>query len=126
MPSLFLGREVWYSDSMVPLRELNRTCAVRPAARRFPAQILCRLLGNRVEPCPLDPACRPCEKHGLWVLYASLGAGSAAAFCLLFWVLRLTRLSRLLGLLGAILLPPLRWGVESAVTTKRWYDSLFF
>lgn len=118
--------EVWYSAGMVPLRELNSTCAARPAARRFPAQILCRLLGNRARPCLLDPACRPSAQHGLWVLYACLAAGGTAAFCLVYWVLRLTRLSRLLGLLGRLVLPPVRWGVEAIVTTKRWYDSLFF
>ena len=111
---------------MVPLRDLNRTCAARPAARRFPAQVLCRLLGNTARPCRLDPVCKPSEKHGLWVLYGSLGAAAAAGLCLVFWVLRITRASRLLGLGLRVVLPPVQWALGSIVTARRWYDSLFF
>lgn len=111
---------------MVPLRDLNRTCAERPASQRFPAQILCRILGNSIKPCFLDRLCRPCEKHGLWVLYTSLTAIGMAVFCLLFWTLRLTRISKVLALLWKIVFTPILWFIQSILAAKRCYDSIIF
>lgn len=111
---------------MVPLKRLNSICAARPVARTIPSQVACRLLGNTEKPCVLDPVCKPVEARGLWVFYGSLALGATGGFCVLFWILRVTRASRLLGLLLRVALPPVQWSVNSAITARRWWDSLFF
>ena len=123
---LSLNRKVCYSVAMVLLKELNAQCSVRPVARTVPGQIACRIFGNAEKPCILDPVCRPCEKHGLKFFYGSLGLAGGAVFLLLFWIFRISRAYKLFGLLFGLLLPPVRWVLRSAVTAKRWWDSLFF
>ena len=109
---------------MVILDELNRICARRIVANSRPSQILCRLLGNRVGPCPIDPICKPCDDKGLWVIYAGLAGLAGAVFFILFWILRLTRLSRVLGFATRLFLPPLRWCLQAVDAVKRFYDEL--
>jgi hypothetical protein len=109
---------------MIPLSRLNKICLTRLVSRTVPAQVACRLLGNDRGPCVIDKICAPCDKHGAWFLYGVLLTGLLVAFLGLFWVLRLTRLSRVLGLILRIFSPPLRWSLDTALWFKDGFDSL--
>ena len=111
---------------MVPLRNLNQTCSNRPVSRAIPAQIACRLLGNTLSPCQLDAICRPCEKTGVWLFYSAFIVGAALLFLALFWVLRITRLSRVLGWLTSFLIPPLKWAGNCFAAIVNFYRNLPF
>ena len=109
---------------MIVLDELNRFCASRVVANDRPAQVLCRLLGNRVKPCSADPLCRVCDRKGVWVLYSALSGAILLVFFVMFWLLRVTRLSRVLGAVGYIFIPPLRWAFTCLAEMKRFYNGL--
>jgi hypothetical protein len=111
---------------MVPLRELNQICSKRPVAHAIPAQIACRLLGNRLTPCQLDKICRPCEKTGVWLFYSAFLIGFILLFLTLFWVLRVTRLSRVLGWFSSLLLPPAKWVANCFAAAVNFYRNLPF
>jgi hypothetical protein len=111
---------------MVRLDELNGTCAARVVARARPSQVACRVTGNRRGPCALDPICAPADRLGLWVFYGALTTAGCLALTIVFWVLRLTRIGRLLGFAGRFFLPPVRWGLGMLGAAKRFYDGLPF
>ncbi len=111
---------------MVPLKNLNRDCAARPVSRAIPAHIACRLLGNTLKPCQLDSICRPCEKTGVWLFYSAFLVAFCAAFFVIFWALRVTRLSKLLGFIGRILLPPFKWLANCFAAMVHFYRNLPF
>lgn len=111
---------------MVPLRHLNQTCSKRPVARAIPAQIACRLLGNKLSPCQLDAICRPCEKTGVWLFYSAFVVGAALLFLALFWILRITRLSWVLSWFSALLMPPLKWIGNCFAAAVNFYRNLPF
>ncbi|HNX76508.1 MAG TPA: hypothetical protein PLM07_10560 [Candidatus Rifleibacterium sp.] len=111
---------------MVLLKNLNQECAVRPVSRAIPAHIACRLLGNSIKPCHLDTLCRPCSKSGVWLFYSGLLLAGCSLFFVVFWFLRVTRLSRLLGPLAALLLPPLNWLAQCFAAAYNFYRKLPF
>lgn len=106
---------------MIPLRDLNHLCAERTVARSIPAQIVCRLLGNAIKPCPCDPLCKPANTHGVWFFYSVLTAMSFAALMLTFWLLHITRIGWVLSLVGRLLLPPLRWAIGAGAALYRFF-----
>ncbi len=111
---------------MIRLDHLNRECAARPVSHAVPAQVACRVLGNGAKPCKLDHVCRPVANHGVWFFYTTLAGASAAVFIIVWWVLRLTRLSRLLGLVTGLLWPPLLWIASGLRSLKTAWDDIFF
>ena len=96
-------------ENMVKLRDLNRICRERVIAAHVPAQVTCRLLGNSQVPCPIDKLCQETDKRGILLYLSLLFATSLLAFGTVFWALRITYVGRVLGFLGNILLPPLKW-----------------
>ncbi|NCB39404.1 MAG: hypothetical protein EOM80_11610 [Erysipelotrichia bacterium] len=111
---------------MVALKNLNKVCKTRPVARAVPAQIVCRLLGNTLKPCQLDLICKPCGKNGAWIFYSSIVVGLAIAFFAIFWVLKITRLSKLLDLAARMILPPLKWLSLCFAAAVNFYRNLPF
>lgn len=111
---------------MVRLDHLNRECASRPVSHAVPAQVACRVLGNDARPCKLDPVCKPAGKHGIWLFYASLTGAAAGAFIVVWWLLRVTRLSRVLGFFTGLLWPPLKWLCSSLWRFKTAWEDVFF
>ncbi|HEY9069095.1 MAG TPA: hypothetical protein VIV61_02505 [Candidatus Ozemobacteraceae bacterium] len=110
---------------MVRLDRLNRECSGRPVSHAAPAQVACRVLGNEAFPCRLDPVCRPAGAHGVWFFYTAIAGSAAAAFVVLWWMLRLTRLSRLLDLVTGLIWPPLKWAAASLWRLKTAWDEVF-
>ncbi len=111
---------------MVRLDHLNRECAARPVSQAVPAQVACRVLGSETGPCRLDPVCRPAGKHGVWLFYTSLAGAAAGAFIFAWWLLRVTRLSRLLGFFVGLLWPPFQWVFSALWRLKTAWDDIFF
>lgn len=111
---------------MVQLRKLNNVCAARPVARAIPAQIVCRILGSSIKPCQLDQLCKPCEKTGVWLFYSAFLVVFSLAFLVVFWVLRVTRLSKLLWIFSALLIPPCKWLATSFAAMVNFYRNLPF
>lgn len=109
---------------MVRIDRLNAECSKRVVSRAIPAQIACRLLGNEEAPCPLDPVCRPADRHGIGLLYGAVAGGLFLLFLMGFWVLRITRFSRILGWCWAILFPPLRIGAQAANQVRHFWNDL--
>ncbi len=105
---------------MVPLYRLAAACKTRRAATVFPAQIVCRVLGNTEKPCPADPVCRPAETHGLTLFYAALGAGAFGIGLCCYWLLRFTGIAWLLRLLLRPLWPPVRACLRAITAAARW------
>lgn len=111
---------------MVPLRNLNQTCSSRSVANAIPAQIACRLLGNTKKPCQLDNLCKATEKVGVWSFYAAIASVVSLAFILIFWVLRITRASKLLHIVSRVLMPPFKWLSYSYAALYNFYKNLPF
>jgi hypothetical protein len=111
---------------MVKLKNLNSQCARRKVAHAFPAQIACRILGNESVPCKLDPICKPCESKTVLYFYAIFAAAISSFFFLVFWILRLTRLSRPLGWLTRIFAKPLVWLCKIGARLYNFYKNLPF
>lgn len=111
---------------MVLLKYLNKICAARPVSHAIPAQIACRLMGNRTGPCQLDPICKPCEKTGVWLFYSAVVGAFSLAFFVIFWFLRLTRIQKLLGLIFRIIAPPFKWLCYSFAGLYNFYRNLPF
>ncbi len=109
---------------MVKLFALNSVCLKRLVARSIPSQVACRLLGNTNSPCLLDRICSKSDSKGLSFFYGVLGGILLGTLVLGFWLLRITRLSKLLGLFGRVILPPLAWVITTVVAGKRFLDSL--
>ena len=109
---------------MVRLDRLNRICARRIVARTVPAHIACRLLGNSTTPCLLDKICAPVETKGLWYFYSILLLGAMVAFLGAFWVMRITRLGRVLAFFARLLVPPLKWIAGVIAAIKAFFDGL--
>lgn len=111
---------------MVRIDHLNRECAARPVARAVPAQVACRVLGNETGPCNLDHVCRPAGKYGVWFFYTTIAGATAGVFIVIWWLLRVTRLSRLLGFITGLLWPPLQWLGSFLWRIKTAWDETFF
>lgn len=111
---------------MVLLKHLNKICASRPVARAVPAQVACRILGNKTGPCQLDPLCRPCEKTGVWLFYSAFLGAFGLAFFVIFWLLRITRIQKLLGWLFRLIAPPFKWLSYSFASLYNFYKNLPF
>lgn len=111
---------------MVLLDYLNSICSKRTVAQSRPSQILCRLLGNTYKVCVLDPICLPVEKKGICFFYSVLGIAAVFVFVSIFWLLRVTRLSKLLNLVSRVVLPPFKWLVSLGIHLKNFYDGLPF
>ncbi len=111
---------------MVLLKNLNSECAGRPVARAIPAHLACRLLGNSLKPCQLDALCRPCGKTGVWLFYSVLLAAVCLTFFVIFWFLRITRLSKLLNLIAGMFFPPLKWLANLFSAALHFYRNLPF
>ena len=109
---------------MVRLDKLNRICAKRLVARTIPSHIACRLLGNEERPCVLDKICLPVEKKGLWYFYSILLLACLSTFLAAFWVLRITRVGRLLSFFLRLLIPPIRWVCRVIMGIKAFFDGL--
>jgi hypothetical protein len=110
---------------MVRLDHINEICARRRLANSRPAQVFCRLLGNDRQPCPADRFCQEVEKRGLRFFYLCLVSGLFFGLTALFWVLRITRLSRLFAFVLGLFIPPLKWVVQTIKAMKDFFDSLF-
>ncbi|MFZ2960123.1 MAG: hypothetical protein WA705_24850 [Candidatus Ozemobacteraceae bacterium] len=104
--------------------QLNAECAVRRLAYAFPAQIACRLLGNRLKPCVLDPLCKTSEKHGPVVFYSAIGALFFLLFIAGYWIARVTGIALVLRLLRALIYPPLLMVAGVYRDLKAMYDSM--
>lgn len=111
---------------MVLLKNLNKECVTRAVSRAIPAHIACRLLGNSQKPCALDPVCKPCNKTGVWLFYSSFLTAICLSFLLLFWVLRITKLSLILNLFAAIIIPPCKWLSNCLAAIVNFYRNLPF
>ena len=94
---------------MVLIKDLNKICSERKVAKDFPAQVICRLLGNKNAPCKLNKLCLQTESKGIWYLYATALLFVTLVFLTVFWLLRLTRLSKLAYPLALFVLIPLEW-----------------
>jgi len=119
----WVSGKIW---TMVLLKKLNKICSLRPVSRAIPAQIACRLLGNDKSPCPLDPICKPCEKSGVWLFYATIAGALSLVFLVIFWVLRITRLQKLLNWLFRLVSPPFKWLCYSFAGLYNFYRNLPF
>jgi hypothetical protein len=111
---------------MVQLKFLNQICCKRPVSRAIPAQIACRLLGNRSAPCKLDPICKPSEKFGVWLFYSAIAGVLGLIFLVLFWFLRVTRIQKLLNWVFAFFYPPFKWLCYSFAGLHNFYRNLPF
>lgn len=111
---------------MVKLKELNKTCKSRPVSHAIPAQTACRILGNRIKPCPLDPVCKPCNKTGVWLFYAAFAGAFTTVFFIVFWFLRITRIQKLLSWAFRFFAPPFKWLAYSLAGLHNFYKNLPF
>lgn len=111
---------------MVLLKKLNKECASRPVSRAIPAHIACRLLGNTLKPCQLDAICRPCGNVGVWLFYSTFLVAFGVIFFIVFWLLRITRLSKLLNMLAGLALPPIKWLGNMFAGMVKFYRNLPF
>ncbi|MBF0500620.1 MAG: hypothetical protein HQM09_10850 [Candidatus Riflebacteria bacterium] len=123
-PIFVFNPPICYSIRMVRLDSLNAECARRRLARAFPAQIACRIFGNKSKPCQLDPICRPSEKHGPVLFYTIISAAAILLFIAGYWIARLTGVALILRLLRRLFLPPLRMLAVVFRDMKSLYDSL--
>ncbi len=111
---------------MVRMDKLNEICNLRRISKAVPAQVTCRILGNDEKPCVIDKLCQLTDKNGIWFYYgALLGIGSSALF-LIFWFLRITRLSKVLSVIFSLMWPPVKWAIFSVFYVKELFDSLDF
>ena len=94
---------------MVLLKELNKICSNRKVAKEFPAQIICRLLGNNTDVCKLNKLCEKAETNGIWYFYTPILVSLLILYIALFWFLRLTKLSKFFYPLAMFLIIPLEW-----------------
>lgn len=109
---------------MVRIDRLNADCSKRAASRAVPAQIACRILGSDTKPCPLDPVCRPADRHGMALFYGAFAGVFLFGFLGIFWLLRITRVSRVLGWVWAFLYPPVRIMAQSANQARHFWNDL--
>ena len=94
---------------MVLIKDLNKKCANRRVALNFPSQVICRLLGNKLEPCKLNKLCEATEKKGIWYFYTAILLFALLVYLVLFWLLRLTKLSKICYPLVMLFIVPLEW-----------------
>lgn len=111
---------------MVLINELNDVCKNRKVSKEFPAQIICRLLGNKVEPCKLNKLCETAEKKGIWYFYTPILLFLLVLYTLLFWIMRLTKLSKLFYPLAMMFLIPLEWLAICFAATYQFIRKLPF
>lgn len=111
---------------MVLLKHLNKICRLRPVSHAIPAQVACRLMGNKNAPCQLDPICKPCTKTGVWLFYATFTGIFASLFFVIFWLLRITRIQKLLGFIFRMFAPPIKWACYSIAGMYNFYRNLPF
>lgn len=111
---------------MVLLKELNKICANRNVSKNFPAQIVCRLFGNKNTTCKLDKLCETAEKKGIWYFYTPIIIFLLIVYIILFWLLRLTKLSKIFYPLSVVLLIPLEWLAICFAATYRFIRKLPF
>lgn len=100
---------MWYIGFMVKISELNKICANRLTSKEFPAQIICRLFGNKFEPCKIDRICATSEEKGLWYLYLTILLFLLLSYLVFFWLLKVTRISKILYPVVMLLIIPLGW-----------------
>jgi hypothetical protein len=111
---------------MVLLKHLNSICSKRPVAKAIPAQIACRILGNKIKPCQLDAICKPCEKTGVWLFYTIFLLAFSLIFLVIFWILRITRIQKLLGWGFRLISPPIKWLCTTVAGLHQFYRNLPF
>lgn len=95
-------------------------------ARAIPAQVACRILGNPEKPCQLDPLCKPSEKFGVWLFYSAFALAAGSIFFLIFWILRITRIEKLIGFFARLVIPPIKWLANIASGMINFYKNLPF
>lgn len=93
---------------MILLKYLNKTCKNRVVANNAPSQIACRFLGNKTNPCTLDCICKHCEEKGIAFFYGAILSAVLAVYITLFWLGRLTRLSKPVSWLFAFFAKPIK------------------
>ena len=111
---------------MVLIRELNNICSKRKVAKDFPSQIICRLLGNNSSPCKLNKLCEQAEAKGIWYFYTAILLFVLLFYLVMFWLLRLTKLSKLCYPLAMILIVPLEWLATCGAATIQFLRKLPF
>ena len=115
-----------YTFSMVLMKELNKICSERKVAKDFPSQIICRLLGSKNSPCQLNKLCEQAEIKGIWYFYTAVLLFVLLVYLVLFWLLRLTKLSKLCYPLAMILIIPLEWLATCFAATIQFLRKLPF
>jgi hypothetical protein len=111
---------------MVLLKNLNKICSKRNISHAIPAQIACRILGNKTRPCALDPLCKKAALKGVWLFYIAFVAGISIFFLITFWVLRITRLQFLIKYAFRLLAPPTAWICKWMAKGYNFYRNLPF
>lgn len=111
---------------MVLLKDLNNICNKRKAAKGFPSQVICRLLGNSSEPCKLNKICEQSETKGLWYLYTVILLFALLIYLVVFWLLKITKLSKLTYPLTMALIVPLEWLATSFGATIKFLRNFPF
>ena len=111
---------------MVLINELNKICSERKVAKDFPAQIICRLMGNKNSPCQLNKLCEQAEAKGIWYFYTAVLVFILLLYLVLFWLLRLTKLSKLCYPIAMILIVPLEWLATCFAATIQFIRKLPF
>ncbi|NLM17575.1 MAG: hypothetical protein GX221_07650 [Candidatus Riflebacteria bacterium] len=111
---------------MIKLYDLNDECIKRKAASERPAQLFCRLFGNSEKPCFLNKLCKPAETSSLGInaFYLNLTGASFILFVLLYWLIKLLRLSTLLEKLLKILLPPVTFLINMTAASLSYLQKL--
>lgn len=111
---------------MILIKDLNKTCANRKVAKDFPAQIVCRLLGNKVAPCKLNKICEPCETKGLWYFYSAVLIFVVLSYLAIFWLLRLSKLSKVFYPLAMLFIIPFEWLATAGAAAIQFIRKLPF
>lgn len=111
---------------MIKIKDLNNICKNRLVAKDFPAQVVCRLLGNEKDPCKFNSICEKTQKKGMWYFYTIIFSTISFVFLLLFWLLRLTRMSKLAYPVAMFFIVPFEWLATCFAATWQFIRKLPF